>query len=362
MHSEGAITNQIEATEGNCCPKSLKRIAEMSCDAITRQARTTITSDNWPSISIGGITYNISYLRSLFPMPMPDAAKSLGISISVLKHICCQLKIEKWPYRQIRAIRNNIQMLETTKESTQPNDDSIVHLNNKIETLKNRLDQLIMNPNSISYKTSKRRTCNDDESSIHNNSKRNEDMISSSSACTTDRYRSRKDSTYNLKTGWIADCHACGREGKYRPPSEGRPFQHSTGMGKYCGYFRVNPRRASEPSPQGKKRPSSSEELSRIKKLQQDVILQYHQKLSSQEIDHTTLKLSSSLDNALSWAKHRVSSSSMGQGASISDLCPQHSTSSTTTMTTVNDGHTSSVSPDENSVRKLTYHGNYISS
>ena len=200
-----------------------------------------------------------------------------------------------------------------------------------------------------------------DQSSVlaTSNCNRDTNMISSSSVCTTDlqdtvhdRYRSRKDSSYNLKTGWIADCHACGREGKYRPPTEGRPFQHSTGMGKYCGYFRVNPRRASEPSPQGKKRPSSSEELSRIKKLQQDVILQYHQKLSSQEIDHTTLKLSSSLDNALSWAKHRVSSSSMGQGASISDICPHYSTSSTTTMT-VNQGHTSSVCTGKKIVRAI---------
>ena len=200
-----------------------------------------------------------------------------------------------------------------------------------------------------------------DQSSLlaTSNCNRDTNMISSSSACTSDlqdtvhdRYRSRKDSSYNLKTGWIADCHACGREGKYRPPTEGRPFQHSTGMGKYCGYFRVNPRRASEPSPQGKKRPSSSEELSRIKKLQQDVILQYHQKLSSQEIDHTTLKLSSSLDNALSWAKHRVSSSSMGQGASISDICPHYSTSSTTTMT-VNQGHTSSVCTGKKIVRAI---------
>ena len=44
-------------------------------------------------------------------------------------------------------------------------------------------------------------------------------------------------------TGWIAGCSRCGKLGKYRSPAEGRPFQHSTGIGSYCGYFRLNPRR-----------------------------------------------------------------------------------------------------------------------
>ena len=43
--------------------------------------------------------------------------------------------------------------------------------------------------------------------------------------------------------GWIAGCSRCGKLGKYRSPAEGRPFQHSTGIGSYCGYFRLNPRR-----------------------------------------------------------------------------------------------------------------------
>jgi len=62
------------------------------------------------------------------------------------------------------------------------------------------------------------------------------------------RNRTRDSTTYDFETGWVADCHKCGREGKFRAPSEGRPFQHSTGLGKYCGYFRVNPRKAAEGS------------------------------------------------------------------------------------------------------------------
>lgn len=31
---------------------------------------------------------------------------------------------------------------------------------------------------------------------------------------------------------------------------EGRPFQHSTGDGKYCGYFRLNPRKIGSAPPQ----------------------------------------------------------------------------------------------------------------
>lgn len=44
-------------------------------------------------------------------------------------------------------------------------------------------------------------------------------------------------------TGWVANCHSCGKVGKFRHNFEGRPFQHSTGAGKYCGYFKVNPRK-----------------------------------------------------------------------------------------------------------------------
>lgn len=44
-------------------------------------------------------------------------------------------------------------------------------------------------------------------------------------------------------TGWVAECHKCGKIGKFRHNFEGRSFQHSTGNGKYCGYFRVNPRK-----------------------------------------------------------------------------------------------------------------------
>mmetsp|Transcript_6758 Transcript_6758/g.10174 ORF Transcript_6758/g.10174 Transcript_6758/m.10174 type:complete len:438 (+) Transcript_6758:200-1513(+) len=52
-----------------------------------------------------------------------------------------------------------------------------------------------------------------------------------------------KVSPHSQQTGWVAACSRCGILGKYRPPSEGRPFQHSTGVGAYCGYFRVSPRR-----------------------------------------------------------------------------------------------------------------------
>jgi hypothetical protein len=49
--------------------------------------------------------------------------------------------------------------------------------------------------------------------------------------------------------GWVAECHRCGKLGKFRNVFEGRPFQHSTGDGKYCGYFRLNPRKMGTPAP-----------------------------------------------------------------------------------------------------------------
>ncbi len=35
----------------------------------------------------------------------------------------------------------------------------------------------------------------------------------------------------------IANCTNCGKAGKYRSPLDGRPFQHSDAMGKYCKRF-----------------------------------------------------------------------------------------------------------------------------
>jgi hypothetical protein len=57
--------------------------------------------------------------------------------------------------------------------------------------------------------------------------------------------RARHKTSYDLKTGWVANCSTCGKVGKYRHPTQGRVFQHSSGTGKYCGYFRDNPRNES---------------------------------------------------------------------------------------------------------------------
>jgi hypothetical protein len=58
--------------------------------------------------------------------------------------------------------------------------------------------------------------------------------------------RKRYNTSYDFKTGWVANCSTCGKVGKYRHPTQGRVFQHSSGTGKYCGYYRDNPRREEE--------------------------------------------------------------------------------------------------------------------
>ena len=47
----------------------------------------------------GVIEFSLAMLRPKFRMRQADAAKSLGIATSTLKHVCRQLGIERWPWR-----------------------------------------------------------------------------------------------------------------------------------------------------------------------------------------------------------------------------------------------------------------------
>ena len=49
----------------------------------------------------GPVEVNLSILTATFHMRLPDAAKSLRISETSLKHVCRQLGVARWPHRMM---------------------------------------------------------------------------------------------------------------------------------------------------------------------------------------------------------------------------------------------------------------------
>lgn len=167
-------------------------------------------------------------LRRYFHMPINDVAKQLGTCTTAFKKICRKNNISRWPYRQIRSLTKNIQTLEeAVLSNTLSTDLQNAYVAQMIEH-RNAINELVHNPNTIITIHKKKRPA-DISGEQNSHEQRKQRPV-------------REETTYGLDTGWVADCSNCGKMGKYRPPSDGRPFQHSSGVGKYCGYFRVNPR------------------------------------------------------------------------------------------------------------------------
>ena len=242
-------------------------------------------------------------LRKLFHLPLVDAAKKLGMGVTVFKALCRRNNILKWPYRSIHSkmkiINDSVKFLAAS-DYTVPDCLKESHLN-KIKDTQKEMEEIKENAvhkstvyhdveTSTSHSgTDDGETSDQDGDSISDNGKNsntssvnsessegyvageegsdeNEDsrkrnlaeclksgaanndiwlsILNSSEESVVSRKRKRKGSSSDLaSTGWIANCTTCGKVGKYRGPSEGRPFQHSYGGGEYCGYFRNNPRR-----------------------------------------------------------------------------------------------------------------------
>ena len=252
-----------------------------------------------------GATGSISSddLRKLFHLPLVDAAKKLGMGVTVFKALCRRNNISKWPYRSIHSkmkiINDSVKFLAAS-DYTVPDCLKESHLN-KIKDARKKIEEIkenavhkstlhddvetstshsgtddgetsdqdgdsisdigkISNTSSVNSESSKYYVA-EDEGSDENEDPRKRNLaeclksgtanndiwlsiLNSSEESVVSRKRKRKRSSSDLaSTGWIANCTTCGKVGKYRGPSEGRPFQHSYGGGEYCGYFRNNPRR-----------------------------------------------------------------------------------------------------------------------
>jgi len=99
-------------------------------------------------------TRKISYeeLAKHFHLPLTDASIQLGVCTTVLKRVCRQYKIKRWPYRKIRSIDHTVEALKgfgdhmenvtTTVKKTRGKLD----VGEEINKLEERRTNLVHNP------------------------------------------------------------------------------------------------------------------------------------------------------------------------------------------------------------------------
>ena len=192
-------------------------------------------------------------IRPLFHYNLHDAAKKLCVCTTLLKKICRKLNISRWPFRQIHRLENKLRnlVLASYGHSGNLTDTLRKSLNDQIDSIKAKIEEI--KDNAVGGKTSQGPSTDraDCDEALSTSTKTKESVGHTSENTTAENKnvenKKRKFSVpafdnLETRTLWVANCSACGKVGKYRHPSEGRLFQHSTGSGKYCGYYRDNPR------------------------------------------------------------------------------------------------------------------------
>merc|ERR1712137_1495646 len=78
----------------------------------------------------------------LFHLPISEASKSLNICPTLLKNICREMGISKWPHRQIKSLTNMIEKLE----SATPEPSENASLDAIIEDLRQKKNLMLLDP------------------------------------------------------------------------------------------------------------------------------------------------------------------------------------------------------------------------
>ena len=199
-------------------------------------------------------------LQSLFHLTLVDAVKHMGMCTTLFMKICRKNNILKWPYRQIHSLRYKIRSLERFLSSDIDITDSvrasyqnqINALNASIESVKDNavVKSKVDNNQSQNIggdcdgRSERSDSCSEGSFATDYGSSSTQVVPTLPEKDGEVRHghkRKRYNTTYDYRTGWVAKCSTCGKFGKYRHPSEGRVFQHSSGSGKYCGYYRDDP-------------------------------------------------------------------------------------------------------------------------
>lgn len=92
---------------------------------------------------------SLEELSQYFHLPINEAAEQLGICATVLKKICRNKGVQRWPHRKIKSLNNMIESLQALIDS---NEGDIPKLNMDMDDLLEKRKFLLANPNT-NYKS-----------------------------------------------------------------------------------------------------------------------------------------------------------------------------------------------------------------
>lgn len=87
-------------------------------------------------------------ISQFFEGPLKDAAVKLKMSLSLLKKLCREHGFERWPYRKIAYLRNQIKHLTLKREQSNQFTRACIDL--EISRLESEIEAIKRNPNIIS--------------------------------------------------------------------------------------------------------------------------------------------------------------------------------------------------------------------
>jgi len=102
-------------------------------------------------------------LAKYFHLPLTDASEKLGICTTVLKRICRQYHLNRWPYRKIKSIDHTVNALKDAEVLTQTGVNGTyskrsrgkLNVEQEIIKLEDRKIKLLNNPTVVTAETCK---------------------------------------------------------------------------------------------------------------------------------------------------------------------------------------------------------------
>lgn len=86
-------------------------------------------------------------LAANYHVPINEAARNLGVCVTVLKQVCRELGVQRWPYRKVKKIDDMVRIIGGEVDADMPKD-----LRDRIDRVQEARDCILSNPNSTAHK------------------------------------------------------------------------------------------------------------------------------------------------------------------------------------------------------------------